>query len=46
MQFPMLTSIFCFRDFEAFGEESKDRGLDFWKSADFIAVSIRELGRL
>jgi hypothetical protein len=45
-QLPMLTSIFRFRDFEHFGEQGKDRGLDFWTSADFITTAIRELGRL
>lgn len=45
-QLPMLTSIFHFRDFEHFGHEGKERGLDFWNSADFITAAIRELGRL
>jgi hypothetical protein len=43
---PMLTSMFHFRDFEHFGHEGKERGLDFWSSADFITAAIRELGRV
>jgi hypothetical protein len=39
----MLTSLFHFRDFEHFGEQGKDRGRDFWTSADFVTAAIREL---
>lgn len=42
-QLPMLTSIFHFRDFEYFGDDSRDRGRDFWSSADSVTAAIREL---
>ncbi|HEY3455928.1 MAG TPA: hypothetical protein VGK64_15080 [Bryobacteraceae bacterium] len=45
-QLPMLTSMFHFRDFEHFGHEGKNRGLDFRNDADFITAAIRELGRI
>ena len=45
-QLPMLTSIFHFRDFDYFGDQGKDRGQDFWNSADVITTAIRDLGRV
>ena len=40
---PMLTHLFKFRDFDAFGSESGERGRDFWSSADYITKAIREI---
>ncbi len=45
-QLPMLTNVFHLRDFEHFGDQGKDRGQDFWSSADFITTAIRDLGRM
>ena len=43
---PMLHTIFRFHDFDYFGEESLERLREFWKDADMITASIRELAQL
>ena len=45
-QLPMITSEFCFKDFDCFGDERDERGCQSLAIADYVTAAIRELGKL